>query len=190
MSKSILKKTTIPVHSPDLKEKFFFFISGVIISVPFTIFFEILTSSLTVFMSQFYALLWSIAIIDPIIEEFGKAYPLFYRHGETGKSIFTLGLLVGLGFGISEFFVYVFLYKASILIRLFGIFFHAATTSIVAYGIATKRTVYFYFISVFLHFLNNFSALFGDIWLITGIGVVVITYWLSSYFYRKLSNMS
>ena len=186
MPKSPDKKIIIPVHSPDLKEKLFFFISGVIISVPFTIFFEIFGNGLSVLIPKFYASILSVAIFGPIIEEFGKAYPLLYRHGETKKSIYTLGFLVGLGFGISEFLVYVFIYQAPILVRLFGIFFHSATASITAYGIATKRTVYFYFIAVLLHFSTNFSALFPGFWSIIEFGFVILTYLLSFHFYRKI----
>ena len=89
-------------------------------------------------LSLFYATLCSTAIAAPFIEEFTKDYPLFYRHGESERSIFTLGFLVGLGFGVSEFFVYVLALGVLILIKVPGIFFHAASTSISAYGIAKK----------------------------------------------------
>ena len=157
-------------------------------SVPLTFFIGRFTDSLCVVLPIFYALLCSTAIFTPFVEEFAKAYPLFYRHGETEKSIFILGFLVGLGFGISEFFVYVLTLGAPILIRLPGIFFHAASTSITAYGIATKRPARFYLIAVVLHFSNNFSALFDAFWFIGGIAAVAITYFLSWRFYRKTSE--
>jgi RsiW-degrading membrane proteinase PrsW (M82 family) len=179
---------TISVHSPDAREKFFFLLSGILISVPFTFFFEILADSLSAIMSQFNAQLWSIAIVAPLVEEFAKAYPLFYRHGETDKSIFTLGFLVGLGFGIAEYFLYVLVYGANVILRLPGILFHAASTSVIAYGIASKKPFYFYLIVVFLHFANNFSTLFGDLWLLMGVSAITFTYTLSAYLYGKLKN--
>lgn len=178
----------IKLHEPDIKEKFFFFISGIIVSIPFTILFEILAYSLAPFTSNFYAALWASVIVAPFVEEFAKAYPLFYRHGETKKSIFILGSIVGLGFGISEFFIYVFLYGAPVLVRLLGIFFHAASTSIVSYGIATKRSWQFYLVAVFLHFSNNLFSLFGNFWLIGGIGTIALTYILSLHIYYRVKG--
>jgi len=183
-------KTIVPVHRPDLKEKIFFFISGILTSVPLTLFIGRFTDSLCVVwrVPIFYATLCSTAIFAPLIEEFAKAYPLFYRHGETERSVFTLGFLVGLGFGIPEFFIYVLALGVSIPLRLPGIFFHAASTSITAYGIATKRIAQFYLIAVVLHFSNNFSALFGPFWFIGGVAAVAVTYLLSWRLYRKTSE--
>ena len=183
-------KTIVPVHRPDLKEKIFFFISGILTSVPLTLFIGRFTDSLCVVwrVPIFYATLCSTAIFAPLIEEFAKAYPLFYRHGETERSVFTLGFLVGLGFGIPEFFIYVLALGVSIPLRLPGIFFHAASTSITAYGIATKRPAQFYLIAVVLHFSNNFSALFGPFWFIGGVAAVAVTYLLSWRLYRKTSE--
>ena len=184
------EQKVITLHRPDVREKVFFFISGIIISVPLTLYIGSFTDYLCVVssVSLFYATICTTAIFTPLIEEFAKAYPLFYRHGETERSIVTLGLLVGLGFGISEFFVYVFALGAPIPIRLPGLLFHAASTSITAYGIATKRPLGFYLIAVVLHFANNFSALFGVVWYVGGIGAVVIAYFLSWHFYRKTSE--
>lgn len=179
------KELIIKPHKPDLRERFFFFISGVIISVPFTLFVGTFTRALCTLISLFFASICSIAIFTPFIEEFGKAYPLFYRHGETERSIFTLGFLVGLGFGISEFFLYILVLGAPIPLRLPGLFFHAASTSITAYGIATKRATRFYLIAVALHALNNFSAFFGLFWFIGGVSAVAITYYLSWRLFKK-----
>jgi RsiW-degrading membrane proteinase PrsW (M82 family) len=99
-------------------------------------------------------------IFPPFIEEFAKAYPLFYRHGETRRSIFTLGFLTGLGFGITEFLFYVFGQGAPVFVRLPSIFFHAASASIIAYGIATKRPMRYYVIAVFLHLCQQYIRLF------------------------------
>lgn len=183
-----LDRIVIKVHQPDMIEKFFFFVSGILISVPFTIFFESFADSLAPMTSQFFASFWATVIVAPLVEEFAKAYPLFYRHGETKKSIYTLGFLVGLGFGISEFFIYVLVYGAPIALRLPGILFHAASTSIVAYGIATKRPKFFYAIAVLLHFINNFSAMFDVFWLIGGVTAITATYFMSLYFYNRLSE--
>ena len=197
MAKSQDNTTIIPLHRPNLREKIFFFTSGIITSVPLTLFVGTFTDSQCVALPIFYATLCSTAIFAPFIEEFAKAYPLFYRHGETEKSIFTLGFLVGLGFGLSEFLLYVIVLEAPILVRLPGIFFHAASTSITAYGIATKRSVMFYLIAVILHFSNNFSALFGlssntfFAQLSARIGIVAalaITLFLSSQLYYKTSE--
>ena len=184
-------QTLLTRHKPDFKEKLFFFISGIIISVPLTLYIDSFIEQLLAIemLSKFYATLLTIAIFTPFIEEFAKAYPLFYRHGETERSIFILGFLVGLGFGISEFLVYVHILGVSPYIRLPGLFFHAASTSITAYGIATKRPVWFYLIAVFLHFSNNLSALVGSAWLMGGVGAVALAYFLSWYFYRKTTEL-
>ncbi len=87
----------IPIHTPGIREKIFFFISGLLVSVPFTL-----------FLGQFYdyvPLLIASAVMAPFIEELAKVFPLFYRHGETERSIVMLGILIGLGFGITEFFM-------------------------------------------------------------------------------------
>lgn len=177
----------IKPHRPDLKEKIFFLISGVIVSVPLTLFFGTFAERLCFVLPVFYATVCAVVIFTPFIEEFAKAFPLFYRHGETERSIFILGFLVGLGFGISEFLVYVIALGAPVIIRIPGILFHAASASIIAYGIAKKKPIFYYLIAVGLHFLNNFSALFD-----TGfIGFIIAnsaTYYLSFVLYKKTSE--
>ena len=174
-------------HKPDLKEKLFFLLSGIIVSIPITLLFGTFTRNFLGVLPSFFASLISIIIFTPFIEEFAKAYPLFYRHGETERSIFILGFLVGLGFGITEFILYVFVLDIPVVVRLPGILFHAASTSIVAYGIAKKQPVRFYLIAVSLHLLNNFSAVIetGDI------GVIVANlaaYYLCLRFYMKSTD--
>ena len=178
------------IHRPGIREKLFFFSSGIIISVPLTLFLSSLGDYLCELtsVSLIYASICATAIFTPLIEEFAKAYPLFYRHGETERSIFTLGFLTGLGFGISEFFVYVVTLNVPVPIRLPGLFFHAASTSIVAYGIATRRPIRFYLIAVVLHFVNNITALFGLLWLFGGLGAVLLAYYLAWYFYKRTSE--
>ena len=180
-------KVIIEPHRPKLKEKLFFLLSGIIVSIPMTLLFGTLTSNFLGGISFIFADAVSIVIFTPFIEEFAKAFPLFYRHGETEKSIFILGFLVGLGFGLTEFFIYVFLFGVPLPVRIPGILFHAASTSIIAYGIATKRPISFYLIAVGLHFLNNFSALFDNGF----IGVLIanlIAYYLSWHFYSNISE--
>jgi len=151
-------EVVIAVHRPSLKEKLFFLISGMVSSVPLTLFVNQFANSLLSSLSLFYAVLLSVVILSPFVEEFAKAFPLLYRHGETERSILTLGLLVGLGFGFVELLLYVFVLGVPFVYRLGGIVFHAASTSITAYGIATRRAALFYLISVALHFSNNLVA--------------------------------
>ncbi len=178
-------KITIPTHKPGLTERLFFFGSGVIVSIPLAVFFETLTFPSSI--PQPYADVLSIAILAPIIEEFGKAYPLFYRHGETKKSVMTLGLLVGFGFGITEFLEYVLLAGVPIIFRWQGIFFHPATTSLVAYGIANKKSAGFYVLAVALHFSYNMAGLFEPFQLLTP-AIFLLTIFLSWYLYQKTTE--
>lgn len=178
----------VPLHRPDLREKLFFFTSGIITSIPLTILAEQLSGSLASSLPELYATLLSVAIIAPFIEEFAKAYPLFYRHGETERSIFTLGFLAGLGFGLIEFLLYVFLFSAPITIRLPEMFFHASNTSITAYGIANKKPLPFYLTAAALHFIVNFSAAFDQLWLIGLVFGLLASYFLSWSLYNKTTE--
>lgn len=177
-------KVTIPFHRPSLKERLFFFSSGVIVSIPLAVFFESLAGFFPSSLPEPYAGVLAIGVLAPIIEEFGKAYPLFYRHGETKKSIITLGFLVGLGFGITEFLEYVLILGVPIIFRLSGIFFHAASTSIVAYGVANKKSATFYLVAVALHFSNNVAALFDPFQYLVPM-IFLLTVFLSWYLYQK-----
>ncbi len=149
----------IKLHKPDASEMVFFFLCGVIISVPLTLFVYQYTDSLLVGLNSFTVALLSRALFAPFIEEFSKAYPLFYRHGETQRSILNLAVLVGLGFGIVELLTYVTMFETPVIYRLPGILFHPASTAVTAYGIATKRPLPFYLVAVFFHFANNYLAL-------------------------------
>lgn len=150
------------LHTPSLAEKLFFLASGIIVSIPMALFFEPSAAFFSNFLgSKLQAEILSIAILAPLVEELAKAYPLFYRHGESQRSLFTLGFLVGLGFGTTEFFEYVVFLAVSPLVRLPGVFLHAAFTSITAYGIATKRSAPFYLIAFVLHSSINSLAMSG-----------------------------
>lgn len=182
------KEITIHVHRPNLQEKLFFLLSGIITSVPLTLFVATFTDSLCISLPMLFAQICSVAIFTPFIEEFAKSFPLFYRHGETTRSLFILGFIVGLGFGFSEFILYVFVLDQPIFFRLPAIFFHAATTSITAYGIGTNRPWIFYLIAVGLHFAINFSALLSSSWIIIGPIAISITFLLSWYLYNKTTE--
>jgi RsiW-degrading membrane proteinase PrsW (M82 family) len=180
--------TIIKIHRPDVSEMLFFLLSGIIISIPFTIFFEQFANLFCFLLPLFSGQLCSIAILAPFIEEFAKAYPLFYRHGETQRSIFHLGLLTGLGFGITEFCLYIFVYNAPVVIRIPGLLFHAATTSVVAYGIARKKPLIFYLLAVFLHFSYNFFTVLGNAWYFIDTLILIFTYLLSVLFYTRTTE--
>jgi RsiW-degrading membrane proteinase PrsW (M82 family) len=152
-------EVVIKLHKPDATEMIFFFLCGVIISVPLTLFIYQYTDTLLVGLNSFTAALISRTLFAPFIEEFAKAYPLFYRHGETQRSIFNLAIIVGLGFGIVELLTYVSMLGVPIFYRLPGLFFHPASTAVTAYGITTKRPLPFYLIAVFFHFTNNYLSL-------------------------------
>lgn len=166
----------------------FFLGSGVIVSIPMALFFEPSAAFLNNFLhNEFEAGLLAIAVLAPIVEEFAKAYPLFYRHGESQKSLFTLGFLVGLGFGITEFFAYVILVGVPWYVRLPGIVFHAALTSIIAFGIAAKHSAPFYLVAVFFHSSVNFLAYLEEPVLLYAL-VLATAFSLSFLLYSKASE--
>jgi RsiW-degrading membrane proteinase PrsW (M82 family) len=168
-------KVEIKLHKPDASEMLFFFLCGVVISIPLTLFIYQYTDALLVGLSPSIIALISQVFIAPFIEEFSKAYPLFYRHGETQRSIFNLAILVGLGFGIVEMLTYVSVLGTPLVYRLPGLFFHPASTSITAYGIATKRPLPYYLMAVFFHFSNNYFALTSPDPLLGSVFVVSLT---------------
>lgn len=165
----------IPLHRPKPSEMIFFFSCGVIMSVPITLFIIQLLDPLTMGLDPFYATLVSTTFFSPFVEEFSKVFPLFYRHGETQRSIFNLAVMVGLGFAIVELITYVVVVGVPWYFRLPGLFFHPAATSISAYGIATKRPVQFYAVAVALHFTNNFLAAVNPFPVSVSIFVVALT---------------
>ena len=171
---------TIRLHRPSVKELSFFFISGALVSVPLTLLIEQFANPFLSGFSAFDVTILTVAVSAPFVEEFAKAYPLFYRHGETERSIFNLALFVGLGFGIVEFFTYVFRFGPQIIPdRIPGLFFHPASTSITAYGIATKKPVPYYLVASLLHFANNFLAVVTPPIVPTSIVILAITLFVS-----------
>jgi RsiW-degrading membrane proteinase PrsW (M82 family) len=181
-------RRVIPIHRPSLGEKLFFFFSGIIVSIPITLFFDLFSDQLCVTLPLFYFELCSTVFFTPFIEEFAKAYPLFYRHGETQRSILTLGFLVGLGFGLAEFLLYIVLVDAPIYLRLPAVLFHASSTTITVYGIATNRAPRFYLLAVALHLLNNFFAVLGPIWFVGGVADLLIAYYLAWTLYKRTTE--
>ena len=155
------QKVAIGIHKPDIKEKLFFLGAGLLMSVPFTLFVSDFSNSLCVALPMIFAEVCSLVIFTPFIEEAAKVFPLFYRHGETERSIVNLGILTGLGFGITEFFLYIFL-GAPIISRISGVIFHASSTCITAYGIAKKKPMRFYLIAVAGHLANNLFAVLSN----------------------------
>jgi RsiW-degrading membrane proteinase PrsW (M82 family) len=172
----------IPLHKPSLKELIFFFASGILVSIPFATFFESLYPT-----ALSAAIL--IVVLAPFIEEIAKVFPLFYRHGETERSLVTLGLLIGLGFGIVEFFEYIFLAGAPVIGSIPHIIFHSSSATITAYGIAKKNPLPYYLMAVSLHIVNNFFALTADIFSIFVELLVLITVYLLAWrYYHRASK--
>jgi RsiW-degrading membrane proteinase PrsW (M82 family) len=185
------EQATIAVHKPNIKEKIFFLSSGLLVSVPFTLFFYEFAGSLCVAMPLFFAQVCSSVIVAPFVEEFAKVFPLIYRHGETERSLLDLGILVGLGFGVTEFALYVFTLGAPVISRVPGVIFHASSAGITAYGIAKKKPVRFYLISVAFHLANNLLALFSSsfaLLYIPGLIVLIATYLLAWRLYHRTSE--
>ncbi len=175
------RQCVIPLHKPTRKEYSFFFISGVLVSVPMALFF-----------SQAYPyvpIIISVAVFAPFVEEFAKVFPLFYRHGETERSYVKLGVLIGLGFGISEFFIYVVFLNVPPIVRIPGVIFHASSASVTAYGIAKKNVLPFYLISVGLHATSNFFAVTNDpVSVLAELVVLIVVYLLAWRLYHKTSD--
>jgi RsiW-degrading membrane proteinase PrsW (M82 family) len=187
----IEQKATISVHKPDLKEKLFFLSAGLLMSVPFTLFFSDFTNSLCVVMPLLFAQICAVVLFTPFIEEISKVFPLFYRHGETERSLVDLGILVGLGFGLTEFALYVFTLGDPILARIPGIIFHSSSSAITAFGIAKKKPVQFYLIAVAAHFGNNLLALFSsmvEFLYLPAVILLIATYILAWRLYQKTSE--
>ncbi|MGA3059444.1 MAG: PrsW family glutamic-type intramembrane protease [Candidatus Bathyarchaeia archaeon] len=172
----------IPLHKPSLKELIFFFSSGILVSIPFTLFFSN--------FYPFFPAALAIILLAPFVEELAKVFPLFYRHGETERSLVTLGILIGLGFGISEFFLYVFILNVSWVVRIPAVIFHASSTAITAYGIVKKKPLPYYLVSVLLHATNNFFAVEGPAFLgvLPELLIIITVYLLAWRFYHKAST--
>ena len=176
----------IPIHRPRTSEMLFFFLCGVITSIPLTVLVASLADPLLGGLNHFAATLISTAIFAPFIEEFSKVFPLYYRHGETQRSILNLAIMVGLGFAIVELFTYVFVTGTPWYFRIPGLFFHPSSTAIAAYGIASKKPLPFYGLAVALHFSNNFLAVTDPLApLSISVLIVALTVWIAWTLYRR-----
>jgi RsiW-degrading membrane proteinase PrsW (M82 family) len=174
-------RCVIPLHKPSRREYIFFFASGIVVSVPFASLFE------TLYPTEF-SVAFLIIVIAPFIEELAKVFPLFYRHGETERSLVTLGLFIGLGFGIAELVEYVAIGGVPIIVRLPGIIFHASSATITAYGVAKKNPLPYYLIAVGLHVANNFFALTGDIFSVFAELLILIVVYLLAWRYWHMAR--
>ncbi len=179
------KECVIPIHKPKPREMAFFFACGIIMSVSITLTItSVLEPSLRLLQNPLPEVI-SLVIFAPFIEEFSKIFPLYYRHGETQRSILNLALMVGLAFGIVELLEYVLLLGTPVIYRLPGLFFHPSTAAISAYGIATKRPVRFYFLAVLLHFSANFLSIFNPLPLSLSVLVVGLAVFLAYTFFGR-----
>lgn len=138
-------------------------------------------------MPEFAARVFSTAIFTPFLEEFAKAYPLLDRHIDNERSFLIFGAVVGLGFGVTELLIYTLLLNSPLYIRVPGVLFHLASTSITAYGIAKNRPLKPYLCAVTLHFLINISAIYELLWLISGYPILLATFSIALYLYGKAS---
>jgi hypothetical protein len=101
----------------------------------------------------------------------------------------TLAVLTGLGFGLTEFVLYVFALGELFISRIPGLIFHASSAGITAYGIAKKKPLQFYLVAVSLHLANNLFALLGaSLLYLPGIAVLVATYFLAWRLYQRTSE--
>jgi RsiW-degrading membrane proteinase PrsW (M82 family) len=175
------RQCVVPLHKPSIRELIFFFISGILLSFPFALVFEQLSSVVSLALT--------IVFLGPFLEELAKVFPLFYRHGETERSIVTLGILIGLAFGITELVLYVFLAGQPLVVRIPGLIFHSSWAAITAYGIAKKNPLPYYLIAVALHITINFFALEAlPLGLFVEIIVLVTAYLLAWRFYHQASK--
>ncbi len=169
----------IPIHKPNRKEYVFFFVSGIVVSIPFALFFENLYPAAA---SSFIL----VVLVAPFVEELAKVFPLFYRHGETQRTIVTLGILIGVGFGLAELVEYVVLVDVPIIARIPGIVFHGSSAAIAAYGVAKKNPLPYYLLAVLLHVANNFFASYAEIVLVLPeVLVLIAVYALAWRYWHK-----
>lgn len=154
-------------------------------SISITFFIAQLADSQLAGLGDLAATIISLVVFTPFIEEFSKIFPLYYRHGETQRSILNLAIMVGLGFAIIEMLEYVFLLGAPAYARLPGLFFHPSTTTISAYGIATKRPLPFYLLAVAFHAGANFLGIIGPFPFSIQVLVIGLAVFLAYTFYGR-----
>ena len=69
-------------------------------------------------------------------------------------------------------------------------FFHAANTSLVTYGVAKHKLLMYYRVAVFFHFASNALTFAGDFGFISGLGIIALVYYLAYAAYTKSSDSS
>lgn len=184
------------IQGLELGKKAFFFLSGVLISVALTSHVRSFVDPLLLKIQLFKGQRWTLIIpfrktlITPFLEEFAKAYPIMYRSDDNERSLVTLGSLVGLGFGIVESIQYISTGREPMIGRLLPTLFHAASTAIVAYGIAKDRPMRSYLASVTLHSLNNLSFVLKLPWHISTYPILLATFSIAVLLHRKTSPLS
>ena len=163
-----------------------FFLQGLIGSAFLTIIFENFASGLLLdILEPQIAKFISIVILAPLIEEYFKIYPLFRRRSGDPRTLILFGFSIGLGFGVAEFLIYVFMVNIPVLIRLPGLLFHGASTVIATMGIIKGDLAKYYTVAVIVHAAINFLAQLGTVYIIGGLGTVLFTYVLAYKFYRS-----
>jgi RsiW-degrading membrane proteinase PrsW (M82 family) len=166
-------------NNKPISEYIFFYFSGMIVGVPVAVFFESI-------FHLWFSTLGVATLIAPLVEEFAKAQSLFYRYEKSSRHLMQIGFLSGLGFGLAEFFFYIYR-GVPFLIRLPAIGFHAAGTSIIGYGVSNQNTLKYYLLAVTLHFLNNLYAALG-FWLPGGLTATITAYLIALILYLKHSK--
>ena len=83
------QKAVVLFHKPDIKQKIFLFTSGLLVSVPVTVFFSEFSDSLCVAMPLLFVQVCSLVIFAPFIEEFAKVFPLLYRQEKLKDQFWT-----------------------------------------------------------------------------------------------------
>ncbi|MDP2901448.1 MAG: PrsW family glutamic-type intramembrane protease, partial [Candidatus Bathyarchaeota archaeon] len=122
--------TSTHLHRPGKLEMVSYLIQRLIVSVAISVTLETVARNYVAIVvpgDLGYVIL--VSVFAPVIEEFTKVFPLLFRHAETEKSIVKLGLLAGLGFGIAEFAVYVWVLGAPVAIRFPEMLFHASNAA-------------------------------------------------------------
>jgi RsiW-degrading membrane proteinase PrsW (M82 family) len=84
------EEVVIQLHKPSMNEMLFFLTSGMIMSVPLTLFIYQYADALLFSLDPFTVALISGTVFAPFIEEFSKAYPLFYRMAKPSDLFSTL----------------------------------------------------------------------------------------------------
>jgi hypothetical protein len=98
-------------------------------------------------------------------------------------------MLIGLGFGVTEMILYVSVLGVPIIDRIPGLIFHASSATIIAYGLAKRKTIPYYLLAVALHLSNNLLAVLA-VPVVSLIGTVFIgigTFFLAYKFFFKAS---